>query len=91
MQQGDLSFLSCSILRGNDLWLCINMANAVTAQTDYSQCYVLPLHTHLLSPQGKLKLHQVVHIMQGLLTDILIFLFLKLSLSFLRSIQIQML
>jgi len=53
----------------------MSMANAVTPQTDYLKCYILHLHTHLLSPQGRLKLHQVHQIIQGLLTDILIFLF----------------
>lgn len=90
MQWGDLSFLSCSILHGNDLWFWLSMANAVTPQTDYLKCYVLHLRTHYLSPQGRRKLRQVGKIIQGLLTDILIFLFVKLSPSFLRSIQIWM-
>lgn len=49
------------------------MANAVTPQTDYLKCYVLHLHTHLLSAQGRLKLHQVGQINQGFLTSIVLF------------------
>lgn len=70
---GALSFLSWRILYGNDLCFWMSTANAVTPQTDYLKCYVLHLHTHLLSAQGRLKLHQVGQINQGLLTSIAFF------------------
>lgn len=89
-QRGDLSFWSWSIPYGNGLCFSMSTANAVTPQTDYLKCYVVCLHTLLLSAQGRQKLNQVGQIMQGLLAGIAGWhrrVLLQLCLSFLGSIQ----